>query len=178
MLARCRRLSLPGSGRLRGNEGVGDALVGVGLPVNGMRVWSWARQRRSARPRQATSARLQMSAAVAETAAPVMRLICVEASARPVRRSADRNRQGPSERCGRPAVTLAGRSCDSARKLDKRCARRADGAPGSARRRFHRSERLCGQGQDRTVDLPLFRSTAPSAVQTCENGRHSQAEPR
>ena len=29
-----------------------------------------------------------------------------------------------------------------------------------------------GQGQDRTVDLPLFRSTALSAVQTCENGRH------
>jgi len=44
-----------------------------------------------------------------------------------------------------------------ARKLDKRCAHRADGAPGSARSRFRRSERLCGQGQDRTVDLPLFR---------------------
>jgi hypothetical protein len=30
----------------------------------------------------------------------------------------------------------------------------------------------CGQGRGRTADLPLFRSTAPSAVQTCENGRH------
>jgi hypothetical protein len=29
-----------------------------------------------------------------------------------------------------------------------------------------------GQGQDRTADLPLFRSTALSAVQTCKNGRH------
>jgi len=63
-------------------------------------------------------------------------------------------------------------------KLDKRCAHRADGAPGSVRRRFRRSETLCGQGQDRTVDLPLFRSTAPSAVQTCKNGRHRQAKPR
>ena len=45
-------------------------------------------------------------------------------------------------------------------------------APGSARWRFRRSETKCGQGQDRTVDLPLMRSTALSAVQTCENGRH------
>jgi len=29
-----------------------------------------------------------------------------------------------------------------------------------------------GQGQDRTVDLPLFRSTALTAVRTCENGCH------
>jgi hypothetical protein len=28
-----------------------------------------------------------------------------------------------------------------------------------------------GQGQDRTVDLPLFRSTTPSAMRTCKNGR-------
>jgi hypothetical protein len=34
-----------------------------------------------------------------------------------------------------------------------------------------RSETICGQGQDRTVDLPLFRSTALSAVQTCKDGR-------
>ena len=59
-----------------------------------------------------------------------------------------------------------------ARKLDKRCAHRADGAPGSARSSFRRSEMLCGQGQGRTADRPLFRSTAPSAVRTCKNGRH------
>jgi hypothetical protein len=29
-----------------------------------------------------------------------------------------------------------------------------------------------GQGRGRTADLPLFRSTALSAVQTCENGSH------
>src|ERR1700722_12423871 len=45
------------------------------------------------------------------------------------------------------------------RKLDKRCAHRADGAPRSAKRCFRRSETMCGQGQDRTVDLPLFRRT-------------------
>ena len=43
----------------------------------------------------------------------------------------------------------------------KRYAHRADGAPGSARSRFRRSEGLCGQGQDRTVDLPLMRSGQP-----------------
>ena len=35
-----------------------------------------------------------------------------------------------------------------------------------------------GQGRGRTADLPLFRSTTPSAMRTCKNGRHRQAEPR
>ena len=52
------------------------------------------------------------------------------------------------------------------------CAQDLDGAPGLTRSRFRWSEVMCGQGQDRTVDLPLFRSTAPCAVQTYENGRH------
>ena len=46
------------------------------------------------------------------------------------------------------------------------------------RRLAARSRGGGGLGQDRTVDLPLFRSTAPSAMQTCENGRHRQAKPR
>ena len=44
-------------------------------------------------------------------------------------------------------------------ELDMRCAHRADGAPRSAKRCFRRSQEVCGQGQDRTVDLPLFRRT-------------------
>jgi CheY-like chemotaxis protein len=46
---------------------------------------------------------------------------------------------------GRPAVALANRPRDgrTMRKLDKRHAHRADGAPGSARWRFRRSETLC-----------------------------------
>jgi hypothetical protein len=34
-----------------------------------------------------------------------------------------------------------------------------------------------GHGRGRTADLPLFRLTALSAVQTCKNGRHRQAKP-
>ncbi len=45
------------------------------------------------------------------------------------------------------------------RKLDQRCALRANGAPGSTRGRFRRSEAMCGQGRGRTADLPLFRRT-------------------
>jgi hypothetical protein len=45
------------------------------------------------------------------------------------------------------------------------------GAPGCAKRCLHGSQEVCGQGHDRTVDLPLFRSTAPSAMQTYKNGR-------
>ena len=59
----------------------------------------------------------------------------------------------PADLLGR----FPGHAASVKRKLDKRCAHRADGAPGSVRRRFRRSETLCGQGQDRTVDLPLFR---------------------
>jgi hypothetical protein len=44
-----------------------------------------------------------------------------------------------------------------ARKLGKRCALRAVGAPGFRLGRFRSSEVVRGQGQDRTVDLPLFR---------------------
>ena len=36
---------------------------------------------------------------------------------------------------------------------------RPDSAPGTARWRFRSLETKCGQGQDRTVDLPLFRRT-------------------
>jgi hypothetical protein len=43
------------------------------------------------------------------------------------------------------------------RKLSKRCALRAAAAPGFRRVRFRWSEGLCGQGQGRTADLPLFR---------------------
>src|SRR5579859_5474605 len=45
------------------------------------------------------------------------------------------------------------------RKLDERCALRAIDAPGFLLVRFRWSDDLCGQGQDRTVDLPLFRRT-------------------
>ena len=96
---------------------------------------------------------------------------------RPARRSAYRSRircRQCVQGCPATAPTDPSESFleHMMRKLDKRCAHRADGAPGSTRRRFRRSETLCGQGQDRTVDLPLFRSTALSAVPTCKNGRH------
>jgi hypothetical protein len=58
------------------------------------------------------------------------------------------------------------------RKLDERYALRAGGAPGFLLVRFRWSATICGQGQGRTADLPLFRSTALSAMRTCENGRH------
>src|ERR1039457_2801377 len=48
-------------------------------------------------------------------------------------------------------------------------------SPEQAKRRYRRLSAvpICGgQGQDRTADLPLFRLTALSAVQTCKNGRH------
>jgi hypothetical protein len=37
---------------------------------------------------------------------------------------------------------------------------------------------VCGQGRGRTADLPLFRSTAPSAVRTWENPAHERANRR
>jgi hypothetical protein len=58
------------------------------------------------------------------------------------------------------------------RKLCKRYALRAVGAPRFHLVRFRWSEVICGQGRGRTADLPLFSSTALSAVQTCENGLH------
>ena len=48
---------------------------------------------------------------------------------------------------------------DDTRKLDKRCALRAAGAPGFRWARFRLSEVMCGQGRGRTADLPLFRRT-------------------
>jgi hypothetical protein len=57
-------------------------------------------------------------------------------------------------------------------KLDKRCADRVDDAPGSVRSRFHMSSRLGAGERIRTADLPLTRSIALNAVQTCENGSH------
>jgi hypothetical protein len=74
-----------------------------------------------------------------------------------------------------PQITYGACRCMQAsvrRSLGKRCAHRADGAPGLIRWRFRRSEKVCGQGRGRTADLPLFRSTALSAVQTSKNGRH------
>jgi hypothetical protein len=47
------------------------------------------------------------------------------------------------------------------RKLGKRCALRAAAAPGFRLACFRWSEVVCGQGQDRTVDLPLFRCNRP-----------------
>jgi hypothetical protein len=58
-----------------------------------------------------------------------------------------------------PRSHSLGDTREPARKLARRCAHRADGAPGSIRRRFRRSERICGQGRGRTADLPLFRRT-------------------
>src|ERR1700761_8259294 len=52
-----------------------------------------------------------------------------------------------------------GRRPHSARKLDKRCALRAVGAPRFHLVRFRWSEVVCGQGRGRTADLPLFRRT-------------------
>jgi hypothetical protein len=70
-----------------------------------------------------------------------------------------RKRRTPATRRTSPRHNIGCRP-HHARKLDKRCAHRADGAPGSARWRFRRSGTKCGQGQDRTVDLPLFRRSA------------------
>ena len=64
-----------------------------------------------------------------------------------------------------------------ARKLDKRCAHRADGEPGSARSRFRWSEMLRGQGRGRTADLPLFRELRlPRSGYQCATGVRSACD--
>jgi hypothetical protein len=52
------------------------------------------------------------------------------------------------------------------RKLDRRCALRADGAPGSARSHFRRSERLCGQGAGSNRRPYAYQEWGSSQVRT------------
>jgi hypothetical protein len=54
------------------------------------------------------------------------------------------------------ALTPSGGPHD-ARKLDKRCANRADGVPRPAKRCFLKSETKCGQGRGRSADLRFSR---------------------
>jgi hypothetical protein len=73
----------------------------------------------------------------------------------------------PTSNCPRSPGRSVGDSPDRQplkRRVNKRCAHRVDGSPGSERQRFRRSEKLCGQGQDRTVDLPLFRGSIAPCV--------------